>query len=88
MGVEARDVRAVVAPHGPELDDDILQDLVLRGANVDVAIAVGRSVVEDIAGPSPSSLPHQPVDIELVPLLNDSRLTLRKVRPHGEVGLG
>ena len=40
-------VRRVEARHRPRLDDDVLQDLVERVADVDLAVGVGRPVVQD-----------------------------------------
>ena len=49
VAIPARHVDRVVAQHGARLHDEILQDLVQRGAHVDVAVRVRRSVVEDPA---------------------------------------
>ena len=46
MAVVADDVRRVEPGHRSRLDDEILQDLVHRRADVDVAVGVGRAVVQ------------------------------------------
>ena len=46
MAVVADDVRRVEAGHRPRFDDEILQNLVQRRADVDVAVRVGRAVVQ------------------------------------------
>jgi hypothetical protein len=47
VAVVADDVRRVEPGHRARLDDQILQDLVERRAEVDVAVGVGRAVVQD-----------------------------------------
>ena len=50
VAIPAGDVGRVEALHGLELDDEILEDFVERVAEVDVAVGVGRAVVQDIHG--------------------------------------
>ena len=49
VAVPARHVVGVVAEHLLRAHDDVLEDLVERRADVDVAVGVGRAVVEDEA---------------------------------------
>ncbi len=54
VAVVPRDVRRVVAGHRAGLDDEVLEDLVERGAQVDLPVGVGRPVVQHVlrrAGP-------------------------------------
>ena len=50
MAIPAGDVGRVEAGHGFGLDDEVLEDLVEGGAQVDVAVGVGRAVVQDVSG--------------------------------------
>ncbi len=46
--IPARHVGRVEPAQGPGLDDDVLENLVDRVADVDVAVGIGRAVVQDI----------------------------------------
>ena len=50
VAVPARHVDGVVSEHGARLDHEVLEDLVERRPHVDVAVGVGRPVVEDPQG--------------------------------------
>ena len=47
MAVVSRHVRRVEPRHGPRLHDEVLQDLVERGAEVNLAVRVRRTVVQN-----------------------------------------
>ncbi len=53
VAVPAGDIGRVHAVQGSGLDDDVLQDLVDRMADVDLPVGVGRAVVQDELLPSP-----------------------------------
>ena len=68
VAVPARHIGRILAEHLLRAVDDVLQDLVQRGAEMDVAVGVGRAVVQDeflaararpraaaVRGPSPPS---------------------------------
>ena len=50
VAIPARDVRGAEAAQGFVFDDDVLEDFVQRGADVDVAVGEGRAVVQDEFG--------------------------------------
>ena len=50
MAVPPRHERRVEARHGLRLDDEVLQDLVQRRAQVDVAVGIRRPVVQHESG--------------------------------------
>ena len=86
VAVAAGHVRRVVAHHRARLDDEILQDLVHRRADVDLAVGVGRAVVQDeLRRPAPA-LANPPVQAHLLPARERLRLGRRQVRLHREVG--
>src|SRR5262249_47282888 len=66
---------------------DILQDLVERGADMDVAVGVGRAVVQHELGPSMRGVAQALVHAELGPAGEDLRLLLRQAGTHREIGL-
>ena len=55
VAVPARHVGRVEARHRLRLDHHVLQDLVDRVAHVDVAVGVGRAVVQDELRPAPAA---------------------------------
>ena len=54
--------------------------------DMDVAVGIGRPVVEDEAGTAFGGRPQPPVKIELPPALKDFRLLLRQAGAHRKVG--
>ena len=49
VAVPAGDVGAVEAPHRQRADDEVLEHLVEQVPHVDLAVGVGRAVVQDLA---------------------------------------
>ncbi len=54
--------------------------------DMDVAVGVGRPVMEDETGTTLCGRPQPPVKIELPPALKDFRLLLRQAGAHRKVG--
>ena len=88
MGIPAGDVGGAEARHVLGLHDKILQDLVEGGTDVDVAVGVGRAVVEDKAGLALVALYHLVIKVFLLHGFEHVGLPLGQGRPHGELGLG
>ncbi|MNN31917.1 hypothetical protein D3C81_1456230 [compost metagenome] len=84
VAVPARHVGGVVAGEGLGADDDVLENLVDRVADVDVAVGVGRAVVEDELRPLGAELAQLAVQIDAVPVLEHFRLALRQPGLHRE----
>ena len=87
VAVPPRDVGGVVAALGMDLVDYVLQGLVERMADVDRAVGVGRTVVQDEGGVVPVLVEHLMVNVDFVPPLKAFRLVLREIGAHREVGL-
>ena len=90
VAVPTGNVGSVIAEHGARLDDEVLEDLVEGRAQVDVAVGVGRAVMEDErrapgGGPLLEDLLVKAVRF---PLLDGLRLLLGQGGFHGESGLG
>ena len=88
VAVPARHVGGVEAGQRLGLDDDVLEDLVHRMADVDVAVGVGRAVVQDELGPAGGGLADRLVAFLLLPALHPAGLALGEVAPHRERGVG
>ncbi|MNZ73879.1 hypothetical protein D3C78_923070 [compost metagenome] len=84
VAVPARHVGGVVAGEGLGADDDVLENLVDRVADVDVAVGVGRAVVEDELRPLGAELAQLAVQVDAVPVLEHFRLALRQPGLHRE----
>jgi hypothetical protein len=84
VAVPAGDVVGVVAGHLAAAIDEVLQDLVQPGADMQVAVGVGRAVVEDEFGASGAGGAQLRPQAHGVPACQDSRLVLRQVAAHGE----
>ncbi len=88
VGVPAGDVGGLEARHVLVLDDDVLENFVHGGADVDVAVGIRGAVVEDEPGLA-RVLVHQLVVGHSGPFgVEHLRLTLGQARPHGEAGFG
>ena len=86
VAVPARHVRREAPRHRAVLHDDVLQHLVERRAEVDVAVGVGRPVVQDEARFPGIGRQQTLVDARLRPASHRLRLPLGEVRLHREVG--
>ena len=87
VAVPAGHIVGILAQHLLGAGDDVLQDLVERVADMEMAVGVGRSVVEDELLPALGVGPQFGVDVELLPALEYLRFALRQSRLHREVGL-
>ena len=87
VAVPARHVVGVVAEHLLAARHHVLQDLVERVADVDVAVGVGRAVVQHELVAALRGLAQALVEIELLPALEQLRLLLRQAGAHREFGL-
>ena len=72
MAVPARHIRRAETGHGFRFHDEILEDLVQRGAHVDVAVGKGRTVVQDKSSGPRARLLDLLVKPRLLPLLQIS----------------
>ena len=88
MGVPAGNIGGLKAGHVPVLDNDVLQDLVHGRADVDIAVGVGRAVVEDKPGLTGVPADHGVIEVFPVHFPQHVGLPLGQARPHGEVSLG
>ena len=86
--VPARHIGRVEAGQPLALDDDVLQHLVDGVADVDFAVGVRRSVVEDEARAIFPCLAQFAVEVGGAPARDLFRLSLGKIALHGKVGGG
>ena len=86
--VPARHVRCVEAGQRLRAHDDVLEDLVERVTDVQVAVGVGRAVVEHELGSPRAVLADALVELVLLPARDPLRLTLGQVAAHRERGVG
>jgi hypothetical protein len=86
VAVPARHVRREPARHRAVLHDDVLQHLVERRAEMDVAVRVRRPVVKDEARLPGVLLEEALVHAPGRPPFDHRRLALREVRLHRELG--
>ena len=84
--IVARDVRRVVARHRARLDDEVLQDLVERRSEVDLAVRVRGAIVQDEFRRAFTALRDLPVEVHGLPPGEPLRLGRREVGLHREVG--
>src|SRR3989441_673725 len=88
VAVPAGDERHLVVLHRLGLDDDVLEDLVQRVANVDTAVGIRRTIVQHVEGPAAPGLLDALIEVLALPASQDLRLALREIGLHGKVSLG
>jgi hypothetical protein len=90
VAIPARHVGRAEALHGLVAVDDVLEGLVQRGADMDVAIGERRAVMqhEGALGAVRALGLDLVVEIELLPVGHPARFALGQTRPHGKISLG
>ena len=88
MAVPARHVGRIEAGQGFGADDDVLEDLVHRMADVNVAVGIGRAVVQHEARTPPGGLADLPVKPLFLPGGNPARLAPGQIAAHRERRVG
>ena len=88
VAIPARHIIRVEAEHPLRADNEVLQDLVEGVADMDVAIGIGRAIVQHETRTAFLHLAQALVEFGLLPALEEQRLTLRQSRAHGKLGLG
>ncbi len=84
VAVPARHIDRVEARHVARLDDHVLQNLVHRVAEVDVAVRIRRAVVQDELLAALAGGADLFVDLAFLPVFDPLRLALRQVAAHRE----
>ncbi|MET3160875.1 hypothetical protein ABIF34_007900 [Bradyrhizobium japonicum] len=87
VAVPAGHVVGVEAEHLLALGHDVLENLVQRVADMDVAVGVGRAVMQHEFGAALGFLAQPVVEADVVPVFQDLRLALRQAGAHREFGL-
>ena len=88
VAVPAGNIGRVLAQHLLGAVDQILQDLVQRVADMEMAVGIGRAVMQDEFLPVLRGLAQPMVKIHRLPARQDRRLAVRQVPAHRERGLG
>ena len=88
VAVPAGNVAGLPAHEVAGLDDHVLEDLVQRRAEMNVAVGVGRAVVQHEFAARAGSVLHALEHIVFFPELQHLRFLLNQIRLHGETGDG
>ncbi len=91
VAVPAGHIGRVISRQDPRLDDDVLEHLVDRVTDVNVAIGVGRAIVKNEfvatdARRAQLAVQVEPLGVGRVPFFQHVRLPLGQVGLHGETG--
>ena len=87
VGIVAGHIGCLKTGHILIADDDVLDDLVERGAHVDVAVGIRRAVVQDVLRLALVVLDHLLIDMVVLPVLEHLGLFFRQAGPHFKRGL-
>ena len=88
MAVPTRNVDRVLAQHLLRTGDDVFEDFVECMANMQMAVCVGRAIMEDKHFTISRNTANFAVEVLVFPLLEQGGLHLWQTRPHREIGLG
>ena len=86
--IPAGHVIGIEAEHLLASGHHVLENFVERVADMDVAVGVGRTVMQDKARPSLGGGTQPAIEIEVTPARQQLQLFLRQAGAHWEVGLG
>ena len=86
VAVPARDVGRIETRHALGLDDDVLEDLVDRVAEMDRAVRIRRTVVQHELRPSARMFAQLRVQALVFPARQHRRLALGQIAAHRKVG--
>ncbi len=87
MAIPAGHVIGILARHLMRADDNVLQDLIEGVADVDVAVGVGRAVVQHELRAPLAGFAQRRIEAFARPARQNLGLLLRQPRAHGKVGL-
>ncbi|MGX0965827.1 hypothetical protein AB7M63_006276 [Bradyrhizobium japonicum] len=87
VAVPAGHVIGVEAEHLLALGHDVLEDLVQRVPDMDVAVGVGRAVMQHEFGAALGFPAQLVVETDVVPIFQQFRLALRQAGAHREIRL-
>jgi hypothetical protein len=76
VAIPSRHIVGIKARHLARTGDDVLQDLVQRVADVEIAIGVRRAVMENVFGLSPALFAQLPVEPHVFPALQKDGFAL------------
>ena len=88
MAIPSRNVRRIEAGKRLAFDDDVLQHLVHRMTNVDIAIRIRRAVVQDEFRTPCRGLADALVALLRLPLRQHQRFALGQIAAHRECCIG
>ncbi len=88
VAVPAGHVGGIEAEHLLGARHHVLEDLVERVADMDVAVGIGRPVMEHEFRPARARLAQATVEAGFLPLRQDLGLLLGQPGAHGKIGLG
>ena len=88
MAIPARHIGRIEARQCAGLDDHVLEDLVHRVADMNIAVSVGRAIMKNELGPTGKGLANLLVQLFLLPLFEPRRFTLGQAGFHRKAGLG
>ena len=87
VAIPARHIRRMEAAQGLVLDDDVFEDLIQRGADVDIAVGEGRAIVQHESFRADSPGLDAGIKPGGFPLVQPRRLPRDQVGLHRKVGL-
>ena len=88
MAIPTRHIRCIKATQGLALDDNIFQHLVDGVTDMDIAVGIGRAVMQHKFRTTFACASQLPVDIHFIPTLKQCRFPIWQVAFHRESGVG
>ena len=88
MGIPPGNIRGIISLNGFVTDDEIFQDFIQGMADMDIAVCIRRSVMQNKLRPSLSSLLHLMINVDLIPPFLNFRFSIGKFPRMGKSVFG
>ena len=85
--IPARHIGRIETRQGLAFDNDVFKNFIQRVADVNIAIRIGRAVVQNKLGPAFARFADALIELAVLPLRDPARLTLGEIALHREGGV-
>ena len=88
MTIPAGNIRGIKTREAARLDDDVFQNFIDGMTDMNVAVGIGRPIVQDELGTSCGSFPDSVINLFVLPLLDPFGFPFGKITSHGKWCIG
>ena len=88
VAIPARHINTIKPGHVFGFDDNIFNNFIERRAQVNIAISIGRAIMQNVWDFPFGRFPDFRINVHFFPILEHLRLALRQIRLHRKISLG